>query len=61
MVPYDYENLKTIAKKHVVDKKIRMSRIDDAVPRFFWLKFETGLFEEPFIPRCYFISISIIP
>ena len=51
MVPYAYQNFSAIMKKHVMDRKIRMSRIDDAVSRILRVKFETGLFEAPYSSR----------
>lgn len=51
MVPYAYQDFTAIMKKHVMDNKIRMSRIDDAVSRILRVKFEIGLFEAPYSSR----------
>jgi len=51
MVPDDYIKFITIMKKLVENKKISMSRIDDAVRRILKVKFEIGLFENPYSKR----------
>jgi beta-glucosidase len=51
MVPDDYIKFITVMKKLVENKKISMSRIDDAVRRILKVKFEIGLFENPYSKR----------
>ena len=46
MEPYDL-NYCTLLKELVQEKKVPMSRIDDAVRRVLRLKFRLGLFDHP--------------
>ncbi len=48
MVPDNYAKFITTLKKLVEDKRVSMTRIDDAVIRILTVKFEAGLFENPF-------------
>ncbi|MCB9452528.1 MAG: glycoside hydrolase family 3 C-terminal domain-containing protein [Anaerolineaceae bacterium] len=48
MVPYDYKNFITTLKTAVENGDVSMERIDDAVRRILRVKFELGLFENPF-------------
>lgn len=47
MVPYNYTEFIGIVTDHVNNKRIPMSRIDDAVRRILRVKFTMGLFENP--------------
>ncbi|KAL6276687.1 hypothetical protein ACE6H2_020288 [Prunus campanulata] len=47
MVPYNHTELSGIVTDHVNNKRIPMSRIDDAVRRILRVKFMMGLFENP--------------
>ncbi|CAB4313574.1 unnamed protein product [Prunus armeniaca] len=47
MVPYNYTEFIGIVTDHVNNKRIPMSRIDDAVRRILRVKFMMGLFENP--------------
>ncbi|XP_016647087.1 PREDICTED: lysosomal beta glucosidase-like [Prunus mume] len=47
MVPYNYTEFIGIVTDHVNNKRIPMSRIDDAVRRILRVKFIMGLFENP--------------
>ncbi len=46
MEPYDWENCIDAIVAGVTDETISQERIDDAVSRILWVKFEMGLFEE---------------
>ncbi len=48
MVPYDYEHFITTLTQAVENGDVPMERIDDAVRRILRVKFEMGLFEQPF-------------
>ncbi|KAG0599955.1 hypothetical protein M758_12G190900 [Ceratodon purpureus] len=48
MVPYNYTGFLDVAKQLIAEKKVPMSRIDDAVTRILRVKFEMGLFEKPY-------------
>ncbi len=48
MVPYDYNRFINTLTKAVEAGDVPMSRIDDAVRRILTVKFEMGLFEQPF-------------
>ena len=47
MLPYNHTEFLEIMTDHVVNKRIPMSRIDDAVRRILRVKFAMGLFEQP--------------
>lgn len=56
MLPYNYIDFVKFLTEHVNNKRIPMSRIDDAVRRILSVKFMMGLFEKPmssyeYIPR----------
>jgi beta-glucosidase len=51
MVPSKYKEFFTTLKTLVVSGKVPMSRIDDAVSRILTIKFQLGLFENPFTNR----------
>lgn len=51
MLPFDYKNFMTTMKQLVNEKRIPLSRIDDAVKRILKIKFQLGLFEKPFTDR----------
>lgn len=51
MVPYNYTGFITVAKQLIAEKKVPMSRIDDAVSRILRVKFQMGLFEKPFADK----------
>jgi beta-glucosidase len=48
MVPYDYVNFINTLKSAVMANDVSMTRIDDAVRRILTVKFESGLFENPY-------------
>jgi beta-glucosidase len=48
MIPYDYKTFLTTLKQAVEKGDISQERIDDAVRRILRVKFELGLFENPF-------------
>lgn len=48
MVPYDYKRFINTLTKAVENGDVPMERIDDAVRRILRVKFEMGLFEQPF-------------
>lgn len=47
MVPYDYMEFINTVTKAVQNGDIAVERIEDAVSRILWVKFQTGLFEHP--------------
>lgn len=47
MLPYNHTEFINIVKSHVDEKRIHMSRINDAVERILRVKFSLGLFETP--------------
>jgi beta-glucosidase len=49
MIPYDYKTFLTTLKQAVEKGDIPQERIDDAVRRILRVKFELGLFEQPFV------------
>ena len=51
MVPYQYANFLSILKTAVLAGQISTNRIDDAVRRILTVKFEAGLFEDPYAQR----------
>ncbi|MBU0475083.1 MAG: glycoside hydrolase family 3 C-terminal domain-containing protein [Bacteroidetes bacterium] len=51
MVPNDYKNFFNILKTLVQQGKVSQERIDDAVSRILKVKFELGLFENPYADR----------
>ncbi len=51
MVPDDYKDFINTLKNLVEDGEVSMYRIDDAVRRVLTLKFELGLFENPYADR----------
>ena len=51
MVPYDYANYISTLRSAVMANDVSMSRIDDAVRRILTVKFESGLFENPYAQR----------
>lgn len=51
MVPNDYKNFFNILKTLVQQGKVSQARIDDAVARILKVKFELGLFENPYADR----------
>lgn len=51
MLPYDYKNFFVVMKQLINEKRIPISRIDDAVRRILRVKFQLGLFEKPFTDR----------
>jgi beta-glucosidase len=51
MVPYDYKNFINTLRNAVNGGQVSMDRIDDAVSRILTVKFEAGIFEEPFASR----------
>ncbi len=51
MVPYDYVNFINTLKSAVLANDVSMTRIDDAVRRILTVKFEMGLFENPYAQR----------
>ena len=51
MVPYNYTGFLGDAKQLIAEKKVPMSRIDDAVTRTLRLKFQMGLFEKPYADK----------
>jgi len=51
MVPYSWKEFIAILTDHVLDGRVPMSRIDDAVRRILRVKFEAGLFEHPWTDR----------
>ncbi|KAM7524344.1 hypothetical protein LguiA_014246 [Lonicera macranthoides] len=53
MIPYNYTEFFNDMKFLVKNKYISMSRIDDAVKRILRVKFEMGLFENPFSDLSY--------
>ncbi len=48
MVPFDYERFIAAVADAVAQRAIPLARIDDAVRRILTVKFELGLFEQPF-------------
>jgi len=53
MVPYDYKLFIETLTKAVQNGDVSQDRIDDAVRRILTVKFELGLFEQPFIDESY--------
>lgn len=51
MVPYNYTGFQAVAKQLIAEKRVSMSRIDDAVTRIVRVKFQMGLFEKPFADK----------
>jgi beta-glucosidase len=51
MVPYDYASFINTLKSAVAANDVSMTRIDDAVRRILTVKFESGLFENPYAQR----------
>lgn len=51
MVPYDYRRFIDALTKAVEEGDVPLERIDDAVRRILTVKFELGLFEQPFANR----------
>lgn len=51
MVPYDYRRFINTLRSAVNAGDVSMARIDDAVSRILTVKFEAGLFEDPFAQR----------
>ncbi|MDN4526020.1 glycoside hydrolase family 3 protein [Fictibacillus fluitans] len=51
MIPNDWKQFLTVTKDLVQKKEVSMDRIDDAVYRILRVKFENGLFEEPYADR----------
>jgi len=51
MVPYDYRRFINALTKAVEEGDVPLERIDDAVRRILTVKFELGLFEQPFANR----------
>ncbi|MEG8946378.1 glycoside hydrolase family 3 protein [Rosettibacter firmus] len=51
MLPYDYKNFFITMKQLINEKRIPVSRIDDAVRRILKVKFQLGLFEKPYTDR----------
>jgi beta-glucosidase len=51
MVPYNYSNFLNTLKTAVINGDISTDRIDDAVRRILTVKFEAGLFENPYAQR----------
>jgi beta-glucosidase len=58
MVPDKYREFIEGLKKNVNDKKVPISRIDDAVRRILTIKFRLGLFERPFGDRSQLAKIG---
>ncbi|XP_060668299.1 uncharacterized protein LOC107410347 [Ziziphus jujuba] len=53
MVPYNYTEFIDILTDHVNNKRIPMSRINDAVSRILRVKFSMGLFENPWADQTF--------
>lgn len=53
MLPNNYKEFLLTIKALVTQNRIPQSRIDDAVRRILRIKFQSGLFEEPFSDRTY--------
>ncbi len=51
MVPYDYANFLNTLKTAVINGDVSTNRINDAVRRILTVKFEAGLFENPYAQR----------
>ncbi len=51
MVPHQYQNFLSILKTAVLMGDVSTNRIDDAVRRILTVKFEAGLFENPYAQR----------
>jgi beta-glucosidase len=51
MQPYDYMDYQNILKSLVEQEIVSMDRIDDAVRRILKVKFQLGLFENPFVDQ----------
>ncbi len=51
MVPHQYQNFLSILKAAVLTGDVSTNRIDDAVRRILTVKFEAGLFENPYAQR----------
>ena len=51
MVPDQYQNFLSILKTAVLNGDVSTNRIDDAVRRILTVKFESGLFENPYAQR----------
>ena len=58
MVPDDYDTFITTLANLVANGSVSEERIDDAVARILKVKFELGLFEEPFTDRSLMASIG---
>lgn len=51
MIPHDWKRFLTTTEELVESEEVSIERIDDAVTRILRVKFENGLFEEPFADR----------
>jgi beta-glucosidase len=51
MVPYDYQRFIRVMEQAIADKRIPLSRLDDAVRRILTVKFQMALFERPYADR----------
>ena len=58
MVPYDYEQFIDTLTAAVNNGDVPLSRIDDAVSRILRVKFELGLFENPFTDESLLVDIG---
>ncbi len=58
MVPYNYKEFIQYLKELVNENKVSLARIDDAVKRILLVKFELGLFENPFTDRSFTSSVG---
>ena len=60
MVPNDYKNFFNILKTLVQQGKVSQERIDDAVSRILKVKFELGLFENPYADRALLSQVGSV-
>lgn len=51
MLPYDYKNFMTTMKQLIDEDRISLNRINDAVRRILKIKFQLGLFDNPYTDR----------
>ena len=58
MVPSDYKTFISTLRAEVLAGRIPISRIDDAVLRILNMKFELGLFSQPFTNRAYTAQVG---
>jgi len=58
MVPHDYTHFLGLLRQEVEAGRIPMARVDDAVRRILWRKFELGVFERPFTERVFTAQVG---